>query len=146
MGVPVGTPAKLPTGSVEVALSGKRVFVQNVGVEDMTKNTIVPFAALLSVAFIYGCGGKTSVVTAPTTAGDPAALVNTSWRNPTTNAVYTFKDASTVEVAYLQASGPVQGTYTVKNGVIDITVGFQSLTATWNGKVVSMHGKALIKQ
>ncbi|MBI5095786.1 MAG: hypothetical protein HZB26_25560 [Candidatus Hydrogenedentes bacterium] len=34
----------------------------------------------------------------------------------------------------------------VLDGKIDMTIGFQSISATWDGNVVAIKGKALVKQ
>ncbi|MBI5094806.1 MAG: hypothetical protein HZB26_20505 [Candidatus Hydrogenedentes bacterium] len=73
-------------------------------------------------------------------------MVGTSWLDPGSNTVYTFKDGATLEVKLSAAPQPVQGPYSVENGVISGATGMQSFDGTWDGKSVTMRGKALTKQ
>lgn len=111
----------------------------------MIKKFAMPAATLLFVTLVFGCGGKNETA-GPATPGDPAALVSTSWSDSATNTVYAFKDASTVELTNPQVPTPMRGSYTVLDGKIDMTIGFQSISATWDGNVVAIKGKALVKQ
>lgn len=102
--------------------------------------------AVLTIGPLTGCGGKTDVkLNAPGTAGTAQALAGTSWTEPTSNVTYHFKDETNLEVADPKLSTPIWGTFAVNSGILDLNLGLKTVSGTWDGEVVVVEGKKLVR-
>ena len=102
--------------------------------------------AALAIGPFTGCGGKKDVqLNAPGSAGTAQALSGTSWTEPKSNVTYIFKDETNLEVADPTLSTPIWGTFAVNNGILDLNLGLKTVNGTWDGEVVVVEGKTLVR-
>lgn len=103
---------------------------------------------MLGLLAATGCGSSNTdgVVEAPSTAGDPAALVGTVWTNPEDQTQFAFSANGAMQMSNPAAGGViVPGNYTVENGIISVNAGFQSIDGSWDGQKLIMNGVELTK-
>ena len=101
--------------------------------------------AALAAGPFMGCGKNDVNLDAPKNAGTAQELSGTSWTEPKSNVTYSFVDESNVDVVNPQLGDPIQGTFAVNNGILDLTLGLKTLNGTWDGKSLVVEGKTLVR-
>ena len=119
--------------NLKTVLSGSRKSVLLCGV-----------IALAAVALTAGCSGGNRLE-APANAGTAQDLAGTTWTEPESSTTYSFLDDANVDVNKPGLAQPMQGTFAVDSGVVDISIGLKTLAGTWDGKVLVIEDKTLTK-
>ena len=98
---------------------------------------------VLAIALLAGCGGST--LKAPENAGTAQDLAGTRWTEPESNTTYSFVDDADVDVNIPNLPEPMLGSFTVNNGIINVSIGLKTQSGTWDGSELVIEGKPLTR-
>jgi hypothetical protein len=111
----------------------------------MIPNKIASIAVCIALSVVLGCGGGSATKAGPKGPVDGAQLIGTTWKDAE-SVSYTFKDAKNVDVTTPSQPTPIEGTYTVEQGVVNIDAMMIKRDGTWDGKSLVFDDKPLTKQ